>query len=106
MSKKNIYQGIPAEIPVELFTQLIENKNIRIERIVSQGQRTPAGEWYDQTRNEWVIVIQGQAVIEYENTETHNLNKGDYLFIPANTAHRVSWTSQTEQTIWLAIHWV
>lgn len=103
---ENIYQNIPTQLPEELFTLLLENKNVRIERIVSQGQRTPAGEWYEQIQNEWVIVLQGQAVIEYENTEPHNLNVGDYLFIPAGTRHRVLWTSHAEQTIWLAIHWL
>lgn len=102
----NIYQDIPEQLPTEIFTLLLENKNIRIERIVSHGQRTPVGEWYDQMQNEWVIVLQGQAVIEYENTQTHDLNAGDYLFIPAHTRHRVSWTSGTENTVWLAIHWL
>lgn len=104
-TNNNIYHNLPAELPEELFTLLLENKNVRIERIVSKGQRTPAGEWYEQIQNEWVIVLEGQAVIEYENTENHNLDKGDYLFIPAGTRHRVLWTSHAEQTIWLAIHW-
>ena len=103
---ENIYQNIPQALSDELFTPLLENKNIRIERIVSQGQRTKAGEWYDQMQNEWVIVVQGQAVIEYENTQTHDLNVGDYLFIPAGTRHRVLWTSHSEQTLWLAVHWL
>jgi cupin 2 domain-containing protein len=102
----NIFNDIPTPLPEELFTQLLENKNVRIERIVSDGQRTPAGKWYDQMQNEWVIVLQGEAVIEYETTETHNLGQGDFLFIPAHTAHRVAWTSHTQQTIWLAIHWL
>ncbi len=102
----NIFNDIPANLPEELFTLLLENKNVRIERIVSEGQRTPAGEWYDQMQNEWVIVLQGEAVIEYENTEQRTLNAGDYLSIPANTRHRVAWTSHAQQTIWLAIHWL
>jgi cupin 2 domain-containing protein len=57
-------------------------------------------------QNEWVIVLQGQAVIEYENTQTHDMNAGDYLFITAGTRHRVVWTSHNEQTVWLAIHWL
>lgn len=102
----NIFNDIPAHLPEELFTLLLENKNVRIERIISEGQRTPAGEWYEQLQYEWVIVLQGQAVIEYENMEQHNLNAGDYLFIPAHTRHRVSWTTAAQQTIWLAIHWL
>ncbi len=102
----NIFNDIPANLPEEIFTLLLENKNVRIERIVSEGQRTPAGEWYDQMQNEWVILLQGEAVIEYENTEQRTLNAGDYLSIPANTRHRVAWTSHAQQTIWLAIHWL
>ncbi len=101
----NIFNDIPAELPEELFTYLLENKNVKIERIVSDGHRTPAGEWHDQQQNEWVMVLQGQAVVEYENMEPYNLNTGDYLFIPAHIRHRVSWTSHTEKTVWLAIHW-
>lgn len=102
----NIFSDIPATLPKELFTQLLENKNVRIERIVSDGQSTPDGEWYDQLQNEWVIVLQGEAVIEYENAEQQTLNVGDFAFIPAHTRHRVAWTTATQQTIWLAIHWL
>lgn len=101
----NIFNDIPANLPEELFTILVENKNVRIERIVSDGQRTPAGEWYDQLQHEWVIVLQGEAVIEYESTEQLNLKAGDFLLIPAGTVHRVAWTTAAEQTVWLAIHW-
>ena len=100
------FNDIPKQLPEELFTLLLENKKLRIERIVSEGQRTPAGEWYDQMQNEWVILLQGEAVIEYENTEQLTLKPGDYLFIPANTPHRVAWTTAAQQTIWLAIHWL
>ena len=102
----NIFNDIPANLPEELFTILVENKNVRIERIVSDGQRTPAGEWYDQLQHEWVILLQGEAVMAFENQESdYHLNTGDFLFIPARTRHRVIWTTAAQQTIWLAIHW-
>ena len=53
---ENIFDNIPDVVPEEIFSLLLKDKNVRIERIVSQGQRTPAGEWYDQMQNEWVIV--------------------------------------------------
>ena len=102
----NIYRDIPNQLPQELFTLLLQDKNLRIERIVSQGQRTPVGEWYDQMQNEWVIMLQGEAVIEYETMEQHSLKMGDFLFIPAHTKHRVLWTSTSQQTLWLAIFWL
>jgi cupin 2 domain-containing protein len=102
----NLFKDIPTNLPEEFFTQLLENKNVRIERIVSEGHGTPAGEWHDQLQNEWVIVLQGEAMIEYENAERQTLNVGDFLFIPAHTRHRVSWTTAEQQTVWLAIHWL
>lgn len=103
---ENIFDNVPDVILEEIFSLLLKDKHVRIERIVSQGQRTPAGEWYDQMQNEWVIVMEGEAVIEYENTEQHTLKAGDYLFIPAHTRHRVAWTTATEKTIWLALYWL
>jgi cupin 2 domain-containing protein len=105
-SVSNIYSDIPNHLPQELFTLLLKDKNVRIERIVSQGQRTPVGEWYDQMQNEWVIMLQGEAVIEYETMEQHALKTGDFLFIPAHTKHRVSWTATLQKTVWLAIFWL
>ncbi len=85
---------------------LICQKNIRIERIVSQGHITPFGVWYEQTEHEWVIVLQGHATIEYENKSMVELKVGDYLYLPAKTKHRVAFTAENQQTIWLAIHWL
>ncbi len=84
---------------------LLSQSNVRIERIISQGHSTPDGEWYDQSENEWVIVLQGSSVLEYENHEQVTLHKGDYLYIPAHFKHRVISTTKHQQTIWLAIFW-
>ena len=103
---ENIFDNVPDVIPEEIFSLLLKDRNVRIERIVSQGQRTPVDEWYDQMQNEWVIVLEGEAVIEYENMEQHTLKAGDYLFIPAHKRHRVARTTATEKTIWLAVYWL
>lgn len=99
----NIFADIPEQSVKELFTPLLQQNGILIERIVSQGQRTPDGKWYHQAYDEWVMVIQGQAVLRYEQ-EQLTLNTGDCLLIPAHTKHRVEWTDPKQNTIWLAIH--
>ena len=106
MNPRNIflYDKIPAESETELFETLCRDKNIKIERIISNGQAMPKGEWYNQGLNEWVMVIQGKATLELENNEKINLSKGDYLLIPAQLKHRVTYTSKNPVCIWLAIH--
>jgi len=104
--KSNLYAGIPEELPEELFAILAENKSTRIERIVSDGHASPEGFWYDQERDEWVLLVSGSAVLSIE-TETGigqlQMNPGDHLLIPAHRRHRVEATSVTEKTIWLAV---
>ncbi len=90
--------------PEEYFEPLISGSNLRIERIISTGQTTPAGEWYDQDRDEWVILLQGKATLRYEDGSVYQLSVGDYVFIPAHQKHRVDYTSTTSPCVWLAIH--
>ena len=87
----------------EEFTDLIPDRGVKIERIVSGGQTSPAGEWYDQDRDEWVVLIQGEAVLEYEGGEKLRLNAGDHVLIPAHRRHRVDHTSRTPPCIWIAV---
>jgi cupin 2 domain-containing protein len=106
MTSENLFTGIPPQLPEELVTVLCRAKGLRIERIVSEGQRSPEGFWYDQTRHEWVVVLEGRAAIEFEGEpEPVKLERGSYLSIPAHKRHRVAWTSPAEKTVWLAIHY-
>lgn len=100
---KNILDQIPQQLDKEIFTELLKADGIRIERIVSTGQTSPAHGWYDQTESEWIILIQGSATIEFDTGETHKLNGNDFLNIPAHTKHKVSKTDKASQTIWLAV---
>ena len=105
MKVKNIYKNIPAYLPEELFDIIHENKNIKIERIVSKGHSSAQDFWYDQDMNEFVILLQGRAEIQLkENRDVVRLSPGDYIIIPAHVKHRVQWTSRDEETIWLAVH--
>jgi len=102
---KNILADIPASLPEELFTCLLKNEQVHIQRIISQGQASPQNEWYDQVNDEWVFLVQGQATLEFENPqEFKQLQAGDYLLIPAHCKHRVDWTDPENDSIWLAVH--
>ncbi len=92
--------------PDERFDPLLEREGLRIERIVSTGQASPAGFWYDSPHEEWIVLLAGAATLEFEGeTEAHAMRPGDYVRIPAHCRHRVAWTSASEPTFWLAVHY-
>lgn len=99
----NLFEDIPTTVSSEIFDDLISTKNLRIERILSHGQSSPEQGWYDQDEHEWVVVLSGFGVIEFEDGREVRLNKGDYLNIKAHERHRVKATSLEEVTVWLAI---
>ena len=89
----------------ELFERLIETPGLLVERIVSTGQITPEGEWFDQGRDEFVLLVSGGARLRIENeTDDRELAPGDWLLLPAHCRHRVTWTQAEPPTIWLAVH--
>lgn len=99
----NIFD-LPEPLPdEEVFNDLIPPKGVKIERIISNGQTTPAGEWYDQDLHEWVVLIQGEAELEYENGQTLRLIAGDHVLIPAHVRHRVVFTSKDPPCIWITV---
>ena len=98
----NLCTDLPANLPDELISTLLDAANIRIERIVSHGHASPEGFWYDQDENEWVIVLKGAARLRFED-ETVEMKPGDFVNIPAHRKHRVEWTTPDEPTIWLAV---
>ena len=101
---KNIFANIPNKIPEEITEILMENKNIRIERIISRGQKSSTDFWYNQDENEWIMVIKGSAKLKIENEpEEITLCMGDYINIPSHLKHRIEWTNPNEETLWLAI---
>lgn len=96
---------IPDNLDEEVFERLVQGENVKIERIISKGHKSPEDGWYDQDHHEWVIVLKGNASLSFENEEVVDLGQGDYLNIPAHKKHRVTTTSTTTETIWLAIHY-
>lgn len=103
MKPPNIFESIPDNLDTEVFEDILKSSNLRIERIISKGQSSPDVGWYDQEDNEWVIVLEGKAVLEFETDGLVTLNKGDYLNIPAHSKHKVNWTDPDQITVWLAI---
>lgn len=100
----NVFK-VPSMLPdQELFEQLIPDNGVLIERIISTGQVSPKGFWYNQDRDEWVVLLQGEATIMWHDGRQQNLVAGDYTFIPAHEKHRVEKTSNDPPCIWIAVH--
>jgi cupin 2 domain-containing protein len=103
---KNLFADLPKNLSDELFETLLQGSGFRIERIVSRGHCSPEGFWYDQDDGEWLILLNGSAVLRFEEpSEQIALNPGDYLNIERHRRHRVEWTDTEHETIWLAIHY-
>ena len=101
----NLFSEVPVAAAEEQIVDLLTMPGLRIERIVSNGQASPSGFWYDQGWTEWVLLLSGAAAVEFEGEAARReLRPGGYLHIPPGRRHRVAWTSQAEPTIWLAIH--
>jgi cupin 2 domain-containing protein len=101
----NIYSKIPSTKNKEIFQTLLQNKKIKIERVVSFGQVNEKGKWLKEARNEWVMILKGAGKLRFQkDNRLIKLKAGDYIFIPANTSHCVEWTTLREKTIWLAVY--
>lgn len=100
----NLFSAVPTAREAEWTEVLARGGQTRIERIVSHGQASPAGFWYDQAEHEWVALLSGGAVIEFETpARSVSLQPGDHLLIPAHTRHRVESTLPGVDTVWLAV---
>jgi len=101
----NLFADIPAQLQEELVQELATGEDLRIERIVSRGHTAPPTGWFDQAQREWVVLLQGKAVIAYPDKPDLTLEPGDYVTIAPHEQHRVAWTTPDEDTIWLAVHY-
>jgi cupin 2 domain-containing protein len=96
--------GLPNADAAEHLDPLLSRPGLRIERIVSRGQASPAGFWYDQADGEWVLVLAGAARLRFEDEDdAHLLGPGDWIDIAPHRRHRVDWTDPAVSTIWLAV---
>ena len=100
MGPTNLFEpGEPT--PEETTTVLYEAGGTRIEQIISWGQTTAESFWYDQSEDEWLILLKGRAVLRYEDGTLLALRKGKPHLIPAHARHQVAAT--TSPTIWLCV---
>ena len=105
MTMNNIFENVPGELKEEFFETILEGDRVRIERIVSEGQATPHGEWLEQKEDEWVILLSGGAELSFDDgTPGERMQPGDHMFIEAGRRHRVEWTLPGQKTVWLAVH--
>jgi cupin 2 domain-containing protein len=103
MEKRNLFAGIPEIVKNEIFETLLGTQDIKVEKIISQGHTSPDIGWYDQKQNEWILLLQGEALLSFEKQPDVQLKKGDFIDIKAHTKHKVAWTSSDPKCIWLAI---
>lgn len=99
----NLFASVAEGSAGETVEELVRSQHVRIERIVSNGQASPDGFWYDQEEVEWVTVLTGEAFLRFEDGEVIQLAPGDSITIEAHRKHRVDSTADDEPTIWLAV---
>ena len=100
----NLLRDLPDERAGEVTDALLETPGLRIERIVSYGQASPPGFWYDQPEAEWVLLLGGAARLRFaDESQERVLGPGDWIHIRAHRRHRVEWTDPAKPTIWLAV---
>lgn len=106
MDVTNLFRDLPESLPEEVFQTLVESSGVRIERIISQGHASPPEYWYDQPQSEFVVLLQGSALLQIEGEDQpRTLKPGDFVNLPAHQKHRVESTDPNEKTVWLAIHY-
>lgn len=98
----NFYENILIDKEKEEYKDILKSKDLRIERIVSNGQVSQKDFWYIQDENEFVMLLEGLAILEFDDEEI-TLKKGDCYNIVSKRKHRVKYTDINSPTIWLAV---
>ena len=105
MRRGNLFGSLSEGQTEEEALALAVGGSCRIERIVSTGQSSAPDAWYGQDQDEWVVVLEGSAGLEFEDDhDVLEMRRGDWVLIPAHVRHRVAWTARGEPTVWLAVH--
>jgi len=63
----NVLENVPDAVKKEVIEELFCDENLSIERITSKGQVSSDNFWYDQKKNEFVIVLQGKGIILFDD---------------------------------------
>jgi len=99
----NLLRDLPGASTGEISERLVASRTVRIERIVSRGEVSPPGFWYDQDEAEFVVVLAGAARLGFADGDVMALGPGDWVDIAPHRRHRVEWTDPGALTIWLAV---
>jgi cupin 2 domain-containing protein len=100
----NLLDSLPPAGPDETLETLLTRGDVRIERIVSAGQASPAGFWYDQDETEVVVLMAGAATLRFEADDSlMHLVPGSLVEIPPHCRHRVEATQAEPPTVWLTM---
>ena len=100
----NLLTDLPDARRGEVTETLVASPGLRIERIISLGQASPPGFWYDQDAAEWVLLLAGAALLRFEDEpEPRHLAPGDQVLIAPYRRHRIEWTDPAAPTVWLAV---
>ena len=102
MELKSIFSNIAQSGEEEQFNLLAKSPNCRVERIVSAGHSSPKGFWYDQENDEFIMLVQGEATLEFEDKMV-DMKAGDYMVIHKNPKHRIEKSSMEPACIWLCV---
>ena len=102
----NLLFPLPDASAAEQVETLLTRPGLRLERIVSQGQASPPGFWYDQAEGEWVLLLTGAAKLRFaDEPEARLMQPGDWLDIAPHRRHRVDWTDPATPAAWLAVYY-
>ena len=105
LRRGNLLAALPERKAEEQLDILVEKAGVRIERIVSTGQASALGFWYDQADDEFVVLLTGAARLRFEEGDvTLDMKPGDWVEIPAHVRHRVESTQAAPPTVWVVVH--
>jgi cupin 2 domain-containing protein len=100
----NLLRELPDAGDGEVSDTILAAPGLRIERIVSLGQESPSGFWYDQSEAEWLLLLAGAARLRFADEDRDRaLAPGDCIHIAAHRRHRIAWTDPEHPTVWLAV---
>jgi cupin 2 domain-containing protein len=104
IAPENLLRDLPDARGGEVTEILLAVPGVRIKRIVSLGQASRPGFWYDQDEAEWVLLLAGAARLRFaDEPEARVIGPGDCIEIVPHRRHRVDWTDPAQPTVWLAI---
>ena len=76
----NLLRDLPDAGAAEITDAILALPGLRIERIVSLGQTSPPGFWYDQKEAEFVVLLAGAARLRFaDEDEDRALGPGDWV---------------------------